>query len=672
MKFRIASVVALSAAVIVPSMAQTPVLGATQLHFFARYAGLGDQPVTRFIVRYKDETATTQRAGIASARISALRQVAGTDLTYIRPMSGLAHVLAVPRALGDDEARAMAQQIVASDSRVLYAEPDRRAYALATTRATASALDAVPATDQWNLMAPSGTQQGGINAVGAWGRTQGEGVTVAIVDTGVVDHADLSASLVNGAAAQSGYDFIGSDHDCTSKAVAYSTFLSAGDGDGRDGNPTDMGDGVTFSQNLSGGLKDCGVGDASWHGTHVGGIVAAVNNGIGTTGVAFKSKLLQVRVLGKGGGWDSDIADGIVWASGGTVPNIPANTNRARVINLSLGFHDSAGCTQTEQAAITAARANGAVIVAAAGNHTSIDNPGLDVPAICTGAIAVVAHGYEGDLPFYSNYGTGATISAPGGSTDQPCRSSSLGLTCVSGSLGEAALIKSTINLGEQTAIASPGGDSYSNEAGTSMAAPHVAGTAALMLSLMPSLTPDGVRDILTASARAFPTASYCNQQTDGRCGAGMLDAKAAVDRLQALIPTVAASATASPPANSQVTLTASASNTAFAGRSYTYAWTQTAGSGVSLSSASGKTVTFTAPAAGSTLSFKVTATATDGVQGSATTSVTTVAADSGSSGGGTTSSSGGGGGQTGVLAFVMLLLAAAGLRRNRIAGRAR
>ncbi|WP_085314429.1 S8 family serine peptidase [Derxia lacustris] len=670
MKFRIASAIALSAAAVLPSMAQTPVVGASQLRFWARATGAGSDEVTRFIVRYKDETGTSQRAGIASAKLSRLRSVTGDDLTYVRPMSGLAHVFALPRVMSASDARALAQQIVASDSSVLYAEPDERRYPMATTRAAPlAALDSVPTTAQWNLLAPSGTQTGGMNAVGAWRVTQGDGVTVAIVDTGFVDHSDLSGNMIGGAAASAGYDFITYDYDCTTKATSYpGSFLSAGDGDGPDANPTDMGDYVTSAMNASGGLKGCSVSNSSWHGTHVGGTVGALNDGSGTLGVAFKAKLLAARVLGKGGGWVSDIADGIVWASGGSVSGVPTNSNPARVVNLSLGYQSSTGCTTTEQNAIDTARANGAVVVVAAGNISGSDTS-IDVPANCSGTVAVVAHSYEGDLALYSRYGSGASISAPGGASDAGCRSYS-GSACVSASLGDAALINSTSNSGSTVADAS----SYRVEAGTSMAAAHVSGTAALLISLMPSLKPDGVSNLIKTTARSFASGTFCadklEQVSGGVCGAGLLDAGAAVARLQTLIPTVTATSSGTA-AGGTVTLTASASTSADTSRSYTYSWTQTAGSGVTLSSTSGKSVTFTAPAEGTTLAFTVTATDSDGIAAtSAATSLTTTAASSsgGTSTGSSGSSSGGGGGATGLLGLLLLLAAGAGLRRNRVA----
>ena len=91
-------------------------------------------------------------------------------------------------------------------------------------------------------------------------------------------------------------------------------------------------------EDSSGYFLGCGVSDSSWHGTHVAGTIAAnSNNGQGVAGINWNARILPVRVLGKCGGYNSDISDGIRWAAGLSVAGVPANANPARVINLSLG-----------------------------------------------------------------------------------------------------------------------------------------------------------------------------------------------------------------------------------------------------------------------------------------------------------------------------------------------
>jgi serine protease len=189
----------------------------------------------------------------------------------------------------------------------------------------------------------------------------------------------------------------------------------------------------------------------------------------------------------------------MVWASGGTVTGAPANANKARVLNLSLG--GSGACDTTTQNAINSARSRGAVVVVAAGNSNV--NAANANPANCAGVITVAAVGRTGGKASYSNYGTVVDVAAPGGDS--------------------GAGILSTLNAGTTT----PAGDNYAYYMGTSMATPHVAGVAALMLAKNPNLTPDEVEAKLKATARAFPAA--CSG-----CGAGIVDAAAAVNAVTA------------------------------------------------------------------------------------------------------------------------------------------
>jgi serine protease len=245
---------------------------------------------------------------------------------------------------------------------------------------------------------------------------------------------------------------------------------------------------------------ECGSGqpaeNSSWHGTHVAGTIAALtNNGTGVAGIAYGAKVVPVRVLGKCGGYTSDIADGIIWASGGTVSGVPNIAARAQVINMSLG--GGGACDTTTQNAINSARTRGTVVVVAAGNESQ--NASNSNPANCAGVIAVAATNRSGGRATYSNYGTIVDVAAPGGDT--------------------GAGILSTLNAG----TTSPGADSYASYMGTSMATPHVAAVAALMLSKNPALTPDDVEARLKSSARPFPAS--CSG-----CGAGIVDASAAID----------------------------------------------------------------------------------------------------------------------------------------------
>jgi len=296
----------------------------------------------------------------------------------------------------------------------------------------------------------------------------------------------LHTDLAANILAVNGYDFI-------------SDLTMANDGNTRDTDASDPGDGCNEP--------------ASWHGTHVAGTIAAqTNNNQGVAGVAYGAKILPVRVLGCDGGYMSDISDGIVWASGGVVSGTQRNTARAQVINLSLGGEGT--CSNTIQTAINTARANNAIIVVAAGNE-NIDAADTS-PANCNGVITVAAINHSGERASYSNFGSRVTLAAPGGE--------------------DADGIISTLNDGATT----PGNDVYDYYSGTSMATPHVAGTLALMRAVDPFLSPDKAKILLQNTARRFS-----NQCTG--CGAGMLDANAAVNaaqkdyqRIKSIVPIVA------------------------------------------------------------------------------------------------------------------------------------
>ena len=419
----------------------------------------------RIIVKYRTAPASSLAQATAARGADLSAQRFGVVVSNLRTTALGSQVLKVDRRLSLAEADALARDIAANDPNVEYAEPDR------IMRRTLTPND-TRYNEQWHYFEATG----GINAPAAWDKSTGAGVVVAVIDTGYRPHADLAANLLPG------YDFI-SD-----------TFVS-NDGNGRDSDARDPGDWINAGE--------CGAGDpaafeaSSWHGTHVAGTIAAVtNNGSGVAGIAFNAKVVPARVLGKCGGYTSDIADAIVWTSGGTVSGVPANANPAKVLSISLG--GSGSCDSTTQSAITSARSRGASVVVAAGNSNA--NASNFSPANCTGVVTVAAVGRNGGKASYSNFGATVEVAAPGGS-------------------GGVNSVLSTLNAGTTT----PGADSYALYNGTSMATPHVSGVVALMLSVKSTLTPDQVTQILQSTARAFPAA--CSQ-----CGSGIVNASAAVD----------------------------------------------------------------------------------------------------------------------------------------------
>jgi serine protease len=418
-------------------------------------------PAERLIVGYKSGATEAKSNKAADADARAKGKKAGENLDFQRRLgTGAALVDLGAELKKSDVADVIAQY--QADPQVAYVVPDRLNKAQADPNDTEY-------SKQWDLFESTA----GMRVPGAWSTSTGSGVTVAVIDTGYVAHSDVAANIVGG------YDFI------SDTAVSV-------DGDGRDSNPADPGDWYA--------TDECGTGTgssgSSWHGTHVAGTIAAVtNNSKGVAGIAYNAKISPLRVLGKCGGYDSDIIDAITWASGGSVSGVPANTNVAKVINMSLG--GSGACTSATQTAINGAVNRGTTVVVAAGNDN--DNASKYSPASCTNVITVAATGRTGSRASYSNYGSIVDIAAPGGEM----------------STGTANGILSTLNSGTKTAST----ESYAYYQGTSMATPHIVGLVALMKSANPSLTPAQIESAIKTNARALP--GTCS----GGCGAGLADA---------------------------------------------------------------------------------------------------------------------------------------------------
>jgi serine protease len=428
------------------------------------YGQSSDGPPQRVIVKYRSGVGIAVQSNASQAIADAQSRV-GVATSIVRMTANGAQVVRLERRLAASELQTFITTLAQNPS-VEYAEEDRLMRRLLTPNDSRY-------SEQWHYF----DANGGLRLPSAWDITTGAGVTVAVLDTGYRPHADLAANIVGG------YDFI-------------SDMFVANDGSARDSNAQDPGDWNTAGQCP----PDPGAYDSSWHGTHVAGTIGAVsNNSSGVAGVAFGARVLPLRVLGRCGGYTSDIADAIVWASGGSVSGVPANANAAKVVNLSLGGEGS--CDTTTQNAINSARSRGTVIVVAAGNENR--NASTSSPANCSGVITVASVNRSGGRAYYSNYGAVVDVAAPGGDVR------------TSASNG----VLSTLNSGTTT----PGSDIYAFYQGTSMATPHVAGVIALMLARNSGLTPDEVESRLKSSTRSFPTT--CSQ-----CGTGIVDALAAVN----------------------------------------------------------------------------------------------------------------------------------------------
>lgn len=292
----------------------------------------------------------------------------------------------------------------------------------------------------------------------AWKLADGNGVIVAVLDTGV------------------GYEDYGKFHQLPDLK------------------------GITFVKPYNFVDNTTRAGDDHGHGSHVTGTIAQVtNNGIGVTGVARNVKIMPLKVLsGSGSGSVAGIADAIRYAA----------DNGAKVINMSLG---GAFPSRVLKKAVEYAHAKGVTVVCAAGNES---RGKVGYPAAYPGAVAVAATQYDEATTFYSNYGKDIDVAAPGGNTrvDQ------------NGDGMPDGVLQNTIVIGDPTK------DDYFGYMGTSMASPHVAGVAALIVG--EGVTdPDMVETILKETARKPKDG---NHYTSDKYGAGIIDAPAAVLKARA------------------------------------------------------------------------------------------------------------------------------------------
>ncbi|AWH35803.1 protease [Stenotrophomonas sp. ZAC14D1_NAIMI4_6] len=465
-----------------------------------RQASTTEAGAERIIVKYRAGTAAaSDRSAKLSTVQSALTRASlsgGTSRAstlgpqVVRKLGIGADVIRLKGRLAPAELQRVLKELKADPS-VQYAEADvklrRTELRAGDVKPALVPNDPLYAQYQWHLSNPTG----GINAPSAWDVSQGEGVVVAVLDTGILpQHPDLVGNLLEG------YDFI-SDAETSRRAT-----------DDRVPGAQDYGDWVENANECYNGSQP---EDSSWHGTHVAGTVAEqTNNGVGMAGVAHKAKVLPVRVLGKCGGYLSDITDAITWASGGTVAGIPANTNPAEIINMSLG--GSGACAGAYQDAISGAISRGTTVVVAAGNET--DNAANYRPASCEGVVTVGATRITGGITYYSNYGTRVDLSGPGGGGS------------VDGNPGGFIW-----QSGSNAATTPDSGTySYMGMGGTSMASPHVAGVAALVQSALIAngkdpLAPAALRALLKETARPFPVTIPASTPI----GTGIVDAKAAL-----------------------------------------------------------------------------------------------------------------------------------------------
>ncbi|MBV8876211.1 MAG: S8 family serine peptidase [Gammaproteobacteria bacterium] len=569
----------------------------------------------RFLVRLRSAYGT---AGYAAApeRVSALAARHGLAPTEARHIAAGLHLLRIEAPAGRSTTQTLAA--LRGDPQVAYADIDQRRHALRTP-------DDSDFTQQWYLQ---NSQPAALNAVGAWDVTTGSlGVVIADLDTGVLfNHPDLRNNSAN--RLLPGYDMI-------------SNGAVANDGGGRDADASDPGDWVTAADAKTSQFSGCTVGNSSWHGTRVAGILGAItDNSQGVAGLSWQGWIEPVRVLGKCGGYDSDIIAAMYWAAGLPVSGVPANPYPAQIINMSLGSADSSCtptsvnvcCPQSYQSVVDDLIGAGVLVVAAAGN----EGGPVDTPADCAGVAAVAGLRHIGTKVGYSSLGPEIALSAPAGN-------------CVNTGGGQPCLfsIVTTTNTGTTVPATNTYTDEYNFNVGTSFSAPIVAGIAGLMLAVNGNLTPDQIVRRLQKSAQAFPVnptaqggtchvpvspsdlqTAECNC-TNQTCGAGMANANDAV--AEALRPIAAVSVVGAVQAGNPVTLDASGSAAACQASIASYAWTVTQPSSnpPPIQNASSARASIVAPTAPATYTLQLTVTDNQGRADTATVVLSSTAMQS-------------------------------------------
>lgn len=541
-----------------------------------------DATVERFIVKFRTTLSVQDARGdgesLAKAavdatdqRVRSLATRARMSMTASHAIGPNLHVMQVtPVEKGEATEQALAR--LAADPEVEYAVPDRKMYVQAVPTDTLY-------SGQWHLQA---LQPSAINATAAWDITKGDdSVVIAVLDTGIrFDHPDLAGRTLTG------YDFVSGE-------PTGGTFDHANDGNGRDTDASDPGDW-------------CDGKNSSWHGTRVSGIIgAATNNGRGVAGITWSGKILPVRVIGKCGGYNSDVIAGMYWAAGVSFSGSPPLPPQpAKILNMSLGGVGS--CDAASRDAMLDLSSRGVLVVVAAGN----EGGPVDSPANCPGAMGIAGLRHIGTKVGYSSLGPEIKLAAPAGN----CPGDTAGACEFS--------LDTTTNAGPNSPVLAPtmGSEGYTGKTdptrniGTSFSSPIVAGIAGLMLAVNPGLRATHLISRLQEGSTAFPTSSttvpappVCHTPassgdiqgsecicTTSVCGAGMANANGAVQAALRPVASIANPGTVTPGAS--ITLNGSSSAAATGHSIASYTWIQG-----STTLSTGATTNVTAPASGTT-----------------------------------------------------------------------
>lgn len=521
----------------------------------------------RFILKLRDSVElsakpTLRRLEKESEILSEVLQANRSEATWLRAGTLGTHVLKWSHGVRPSDRESLLNRL-RSDPRVEFAEVDLPINGMALP-------NDVNFASQWALQ--STANRAGARFDKAWDLVKGSSsVIVAVVDTGVrYDTPELSGRLL------AGYDFI-------------SDSLTSGDGDGRDSDPSDMGDWVSQADKANSAFAECPVANSTWHGTFIAGQIAGVTQNLqGISAGDWNAKILPVRVSGKCRAFASDMYDGMLWSAGIEVPGVPVNTTPASIINVSLGA--PASCSSLAQSVVNRIKGAGALLVSSGGNGGGESY----LPANCAGVLSVGAVDRDGTRAFYSAIGSSVDIAAPGG--------------YYNGLLGVG-------NSGDQ----GPESPRTVSKTGTSFASPLVAAAAALVKAANPALNAQQIETILMSTVQPFMTVTgqkcvpgqgkaVCDC-TVGVCGAGMLDAYAAVRAARGSKPLANASVGLNARDNSKLNLSAVESSTIQGRTIASYRWEQISGEPLLKVASAEPELNLEKPSTSSDLVFKLTVT---------------------------------------------------------------
>jgi len=320
-----------------------------------------------------------------------------------------------------------------------------------------------------------------IRSADAWDFSTGQGVTVAVIDTGIdYNHPDIKNNM-----------WINSSEDINGNSVMDPDDINGLDDDSN-GHIDDI-LGYNFANDSNDPVDDHG------HGTHVAGTIAATgDNAIGVVGLAFRSQVMPVKALNdQGSGTSADLAEAIEYAA----------NNGAEVINMSIGGPIKVWVIQD---AIDYAYGQGVVLVASAGNNFGGD-AAHTWPSAYENVISVASTDQHDIISDFSNVGVKIDVSAPGGGSINSNDPGKLGRNILS------LRAFGTDMCGDGTCIVN---EEYIRACGTSMAAPHVSALAALILSRHPGFTNEEIRQVMRTSADDTDSAGWDPTTGYGRINA--------------------------------------------------------------------------------------------------------------------------------------------------------